>query len=726
MAERPLPSLADSVVTGNRLRLQRSTRRQPSHCDKPMAKPKYQRDADRRHRHPSHEVKVELRPNTQHEVMAILAQLLGTIARLQRRRLRRDTARETPAAPLLLQPPPADRVLDRWQRRQRRLEADAATWFSVFPGSVRPVSTTWPWTIKPALAVLWGVCWQFYEPPPPSPLSGSFDAADGDGRARVRAASVLKGLEWWQAPDARAGAYLQFGRDAVATALGGARGQQLQAGDGAAGGAEAPALEFRNPNLRAPAAAQPQLRRNPRNRRAQGSNADPRPPTAAGHLYANALSPNASPCEAQACEWPYESASGIATFVPTSHHLSLHARTTTTSLHDPFDWFSHHQDPSQLTPSLPVPELRIEDSSLPTALQPAPVHAPASPANDYISSRTLSPRRAALSSPSLYVSPMDAAVAHVPQVMPDFCKASGPVSPVSMNEEAAAQMSPAAISTVANPRKRKLSDVSLAAHPVQPAANPQLPIRESSEEQDRYDGYTPRGKYSHKRTEDPPRNAEGKMVCNFSSDCHGVTFDRKCEWSKHMDKHDRPYVCRHKGCEKLQGFTYSGGLLRHEREVHKMHGGTKKALFCPHQDCKRSMGQGFTRKENLAEHIRRVHRRASGSDAAPSPTAQPGGQSKPEDEGASEAGLSPDAEADEVYGGAVGERRVGPSPSKKRRMSGTDGGGSVGGGGGETDEDDLREEIRRLRRENEEKDDRLKKLEAAVEALSRGQAAPMV
>jgi hypothetical protein len=35
---------------------------------------------------------------------------------------------------------------------------------------------------------------------------------------------------------------------------------------------------------------------------------------------------------------------------------------------------------------------------------------------------------------------------------------------------------------------------------------------------------------------------------------------------------DRPYKCLVGGCEKLQGFTYSGELLRHEREVHKMHG----------------------------------------------------------------------------------------------------------------------------------------------------------
>lgn len=74
-----------------------------------------------------------------------------------------------------------------------------------------------------------------------------------------------------------------------------------------------------------------------------------------------------------------------------------------------------------------------------------------------------------------------------------------------------------------------------------------------------------------------------------------------------MDKHDRPYRCPHPSCAKLQGFTYSGGLLRHEREVHGKHGGPKAQLMCPHEDCKRHSGKGFTRKENLNEHIRRVH-----------------------------------------------------------------------------------------------------------------------
>lgn len=36
--------------------------------------------------------------------------------------------------------------------------------FSEFPNSMRPPCTTMPWTIWPALVVLWGVCWMFYTP----------------------------------------------------------------------------------------------------------------------------------------------------------------------------------------------------------------------------------------------------------------------------------------------------------------------------------------------------------------------------------------------------------------------------------------------------------------------------------------------------------------------------------------------------------------------------------
>jgi hypothetical protein len=74
-----------------------------------------------------------------------------------------------------------------------------------------------------------------------------------------------------------------------------------------------------------------------------------------------------------------------------------------------------------------------------------------------------------------------------------------------------------------------------------------------------------------------------------------------------MDKHDRPYKCAAEGCQKLPGFTYSGGLLRHEREVHNKHGGPKNRWTCPHATCKRHNGKGFSRLENLSEHLRRVH-----------------------------------------------------------------------------------------------------------------------
>jgi hypothetical protein len=111
-----------------------------------------------------------------------------------------------------------------------------------------------------------------------------------------------------------------------------------------------------------------------------------------------------------------------------------------------------------------------------------------------------------------------------------------------------------------------------------------------------------------RRSKSPPRNGNGQIVCDHVN-CQGKnqTFKRLCEWNKHMDRHERPYKCREVGCELNPGFTYSGGLLRHQREVHKMHLSTKQPLFCPFPNCNRSSGTGFTRKENLEEHKRRRH-----------------------------------------------------------------------------------------------------------------------
>ena len=225
------------------------------------------------------------------------------------------------------------------------------------------------------------------------------------------------------------------------------------------------------------------------------------------------------------------------------------------------------------------------------------------------------------------------------------------------------------------------------------------------------------------------------------------------EHSKHMDKHDRPYKCTVPGCEKLLGFTYSGGLLRHEREVHKMHGGTKEPLFCPHNGCKRSSGEGFTRRENLSEHIRRVHHRASGTPASV------GADSSMVDRGGRRS-LSTAATRREVVGSGIRSPsadvvllRTGESNamSKKRRRDEADDDDNVGGNKGRSSsaiyrggrgveseggidenddtksdtvrqadtEDDLRGEVKRLRRELDLKDAQLYKLQTTVDKLSR-------
>jgi hypothetical protein len=113
-----------------------------------------------------------------------------------------------------------------------------------------------------------------------------------------------------------------------------------------------------------------------------------------------------------------------------------------------------------------------------------------------------------------------------------------------------------------------------------------------------------------RRSDAPPRNEQGDIYC-MHEDCEDnpPTFRRACEWNKHMDRHERPYKCEHPNCLNSQGFTYSGGLLRHQREVHRMHqSATKARIFCPFPDCPRNVsGEGFSRKENLEEHKRRRH-----------------------------------------------------------------------------------------------------------------------
>jgi hypothetical protein len=110
-----------------------------------------------------------------------------------------------------------------------------------------------------------------------------------------------------------------------------------------------------------------------------------------------------------------------------------------------------------------------------------------------------------------------------------------------------------------------------------------------------------------------------------------------------MDGHDRPYRCSQPECSNLNGFTYSGGLLRHERDVHFKHGGPKahrcnehecsnlpsfasasalsrhirdvhskrggpkEILRCPIDECKRHVGKAFSRMDGLVKHLAAIH-----------------------------------------------------------------------------------------------------------------------
>lgn len=176
-----------------------------------------------------------------------------------------------------------------------------------------------------------------------------------------------------------------------------------------------------------------------------------------------------------------------------------------------------------------------------------------------------------------------------------------------------------------------------------------------------------------------------------------------------MDKHTRPYICSEPGCEKIQGFTYSGGLLRHQREVHKQHGGPKAPRMCPHRSCNRSTGTGFSRKENLNEHLRRVHRGVGvdGAEGMEAGVGAGGGAGA----GGSGCGAGGSGSAS---GSEVARRRsqdvLAPVQGRRKRVR-------ADAEDEEVREESARELVKRLRREIEERDERIRVLNLVVQQL---------
>jgi hypothetical protein len=54
-------------------------------------------------------------------------------------------------------------------------------------------------------------------------------------------------------------------------------------------------------------------------------------------------------------------------------------------------------------------------------------------------------------------------------------------------------------------------------------------LRHLSEDDSSSDEHGGSLSYAYKRTEEPPRNHEAKIICKHQ-ECTGVVFDRKCEW----------------------------------------------------------------------------------------------------------------------------------------------------------------------------------------------------
>ena len=222
---------------------------------------------------------------------------------------------------------------------------------------------------------------------------------------------------------------------------------------------------------------------------------------------------------------------------------------------------------------------------------------------------------------------------------PTFYTAQQPVpytlhSTISTPSRVAPALSDSGLSSYLTHRFNNLEMVENSSYPISPQSDDHSSRRTSSidmktrpDHQGQHGDAASNRSYpqTFKRDRTPPRNSKDEIYCDHA-DCSGKReiFTRTCEWNKHMDKHERPYKCQERGCERLLGFTYSGGLLRHNREVHKKNLATRNPLYCPFSNCNRnaSSGNGFTRQENLNEHKRRRH---AGEEPPATPAPAPSG-----------------------------------------------------------------------------------------------------
>ncbi|KAI6783893.1 ZnF C2H2 [Emericellopsis cladophorae] len=108
---------------------------------------------------------------------------------------------------------------------------------------------------------------------------------------------------------------------------------------------------------------------------------------------------------------------------------------------------------------------------------------------------------------------------------------------------------------------------------------------------------------------------EGQPSCNHKPE------KLKCNYDKFVDSHLKPYRCKDSDCKDKE-FSSTACLLRHEREMHGMHGHGAKPHLCPFPGCERGApGNGFPRHWNLKDHMERVHnhQKNAGANTSSSP-----------------------------------------------------------------------------------------------------------
>ncbi|KAK2764344.1 hypothetical protein FQN54_009037 [Arachnomyces sp. PD_36] len=446
-----------------------------------------------------------------------------------------------------------------WQQ-QRKL---GGNWFNEWPDGRRPLSTTWPWNIRPSLVILWGVCWMFYNNVSPhvEQSNGFWSRQDQELSAPQQQEDVPPNNELIYD---QAGTGFQLWDQGADAAVAHPNDVDIDGGinyglpDGVFSGS-APISPEEFVALSNPVTSEPQL--------ADAAQAFYLGDRGAGEVGTNETG---YPCIPQ----DYTRDQHLRPPGPNHRHqiatpATIGVSSTAPVLSGPplaeIQGFRSFAEPLDAGPLRYNPAQRLHN-----------------PAEDFqLFNLTTTPYVPSYQSPiSQLSSPLFQR--HSPLVGPDMATSVEYISPSGDG--------PSGLQSRTYSIEKSSPSTPITIEPMystMPGMKPRLSVR---------------------RDQDPPKNEAGEMYCDHP-DCREKppTFRRPCEWNKHMDKHDRPYKCQEPGCDKIRGFTYSGGLLRHQREVHKKNIKSKSPRMCPYPDCNRSTGVGFTRQENLKEHLRRRH-----------------------------------------------------------------------------------------------------------------------